>query len=40
MQLDAVVKLLGGKLQHFACVDSSGKRYKKWVIEYDHKDVK
>jgi hypothetical protein len=40
MQLDAVVKLLGGKLQHFACVDSSGKRYKKWVINYDHKDVK
>jgi putative sterol carrier protein len=28
MQLDAVVKLLNGKLQHFACVDSSGKKYK------------
>ena len=40
MQLDAIVKLLGRQLQHFACVDSSGKRYKKWVIEYDHKDVK
>ena len=35
MQLDAVVKLLNGKLQHFACVDSSGKKYKKWVIEYE-----
>ena len=40
MQLDNIVKLLNGKLQHFTCVDSSGKRYKKWVIEYDHKDVK
>jgi hypothetical protein len=40
MQLDAVVKLLNGKLQHFTCVDSSGKKYKKWVIDYDHKDVK
>jgi hypothetical protein len=28
MQLDAVVKLLNGKLQHFACVDSSGKNIK------------
>jgi hypothetical protein len=35
MQLDAVVKLLNGKLQHFICVDSSGKKYKKWVIEYE-----
>jgi hypothetical protein len=35
MQLDAVVKLLNGKLQHFACADSSGKKYKKWVIEYE-----
>ena len=35
MQLDAVVKLMNGKLQHFACVDSSGKKYKKWVIEYE-----
>ena len=34
-QLDGVVKLLGGKLQHFACADSSGKKYKKWVIEYE-----
>ena len=40
MQLDAVVKLMNGKLQHFTCVDSSDKRYKKWVIDYDHKDVK
>jgi hypothetical protein len=28
MQLDAVVKLLNGKLQHFTCVDSSGKNIK------------
>ena len=35
MQLNSIVKLLNGKLQHFTCVDSSGKKYKKWVIEYE-----
>jgi len=35
MQLDNIVKLLNGKLQHSTCVDSSGKKYKKWVIEYE-----
>jgi hypothetical protein len=39
-QLDAIVKLLGGKLRHSTCQYSSDKKYKKWVIEYDHEDVK
>ena len=39
-QLDGVVKLLGGTLKSYFCQDSYGKKYNKWVIEYDHKDVK
>jgi hypothetical protein len=34
-QLDGVVKLLGGTLKSYFCQDSSGKKYKKWVIEYE-----